>query len=132
MPGYLMDKIDEDEMNELRVFEEFDLEMDSSEDEAQFHGFQTIPSSDEEAQFHGFQTLPSSDEDDISNVGKEASSKSKRNRRRISSSESDEIPDIQTPPQPKRNRPRRRMSSSESDGIPDIQTPPQEHVSFYA
>ena len=126
-----MDKIDEDEMNELRVFEEFDLEMDSSEDEAQFHGFQTIPSSDEEAQFHGFQTLPSSHEDYISNVGKEASSKPKRNRRRISSSESDEIPDIQTP-QPKRNRPRRRISSSESDGIPDIQTPLQEHVSLQA
>ena len=77
-----MDKINEDELDELRVFDEFDMEMDSSEDEAQFHGFQT---------------LPSSDEDDISNVGKEASSKTKRNRRRISSSESDEIPDIQTP-----------------------------------
>ena len=130
MPGYLMDKIDEDEMNELRVFDEFDLEIDTSEDEAQFHGFQTIPSSDEEAQFHGFQTLPSSDEDDISNVRKKPSSKPKQNRRRILSSESeDEIPDIQTPPQP---RPRRRVSSSESDGIPDIQTPLQEHVSLYA
>lgn len=133
MPGYLMDKIDEDEINEYRVFDEFELEIDTSEDEAQFHGFQTIPSSDEEAQFHGFQTLPSSDEDDISNVGKEPSSKPKQNRRRILSSESeDEIPDIQTPPQPKKNRPRTRSSSSESDGIPDIQTPLQEHVSLHA
>ena len=119
-----MDKINEDELDELRVFDEFDIEMDSSEDEAQFHGFQTLPSSDEEAQFHGFQTLPSSDEDDISNVGKEASSKSKRNRRRISSSESDGIPDIETPPQSKRNRRRRRISSSESDGIPDLEVSP--------
>ena len=132
MPGYLMDKIDEEEVNELRVYDEFDLEIDTSEDEALFHGFQTIPSSDEEAQFHGFQTLPSSDEDDISNVGKDATSKPKRNRRRILSSESDEIPDIQTPPQPKKNRTRIRSSSSESDGIPDIQTPLQEHVSLHA
>ncbi len=116
MPAYLMDKINEDEINKLRVFEEYVLEMDSSEDEAQFYGFQTIPSSGE---------------DDISNVGKKASSKPKRNRRIISSSESDGIPDIQTPPQLKRNLPRKRMSSSESDGIPDIQTPPQEHVGLY-
>ena len=132
MPGYLMDTINEDELNELRVFHDFDFETDSSEDEAQFHGFQTVPSSDEEAHFHGFQTLPSSDEDDISNVGKEATSKPKRNRRRILSSESDEIPDIQTPPQPKKDRTRIRSSSSESDGIPDIQTPLQEHVSLHA
>ena len=72
MPGYLMDKIDEDEINEYRVFDEFELEIDTSEDEAQFHGFQTIPSS----------------EDNLSNAGGEASSKS---RRRISSSESEDV-----------------------------------------
>ena len=40
MPGYLMDTIQEDEVNEIRVYQ-LDFETGSSEDEAMFHGFQT-------------------------------------------------------------------------------------------